>query len=47
MQQKTYNKYKDVIRNYEISGEDPLLNTETYRFAEEKLDAKTSVGFRA
>jgi len=38
MQQKTYNKYKDVIRNYEISGEDPLLNTETYRFAEEKLD---------
>lgn len=38
MQQKTYNKYKDVIRNYEISGEDPLLNTETYRFAEEQLD---------
>jgi len=38
MQQKFYNDYKNVIKNFEISGEDPLLNTDTYKFAEEQLD---------
>ena len=32
MQQKFYNDYKNVIRNFEISGEDPLLNTDTYKY---------------
>jgi hypothetical protein len=38
MRQKFYNDYKNVIRNFEISGEDPLLNTDTYKFAETELD---------
>lgn len=38
IQQKFYNDYKNVIRNFEISGEDPLLNTDSYKFAETELD---------
>jgi len=38
MQQKFYNDYKNVIKNFEISGEDPLLNSDTYKFAETELD---------
>lgn len=38
MQQKFYNEYKDVINNYKISGEDPLLNSETYKYAETQLE---------
>jgi len=38
IQQKFYNDYKNVIRNFEISGEDPLLNSDTYKFAETELD---------
>ncbi len=38
MQQKFYNQYKDVIKNFEIFGEDPLLNSDTYKAVENKLD---------
>jgi len=38
VQQKFYNEYKDVINNYKISGEDPLLNSDTYKYAETQLE---------
>jgi len=38
IQQKFYNDYKDVISNFKISGEDPLLNSKTYRHFENRID---------
>jgi hypothetical protein len=38
MQPKFYKDYKNVIDNYETFGEDPLLNSQTYRLSEERLD---------